>query len=62
MKCDGCGKRPAVSIAIGKCSACLYAEEVGPEKAKRQIELGEAALAAEAEARRRANQQRGRRA
>ena len=36
MNCSSCGKRPATSIATGKCSDCLYEEAMGLEAAERQ--------------------------
>jgi hypothetical protein len=46
MKCRQCREHPAVSVAAGICSSCLYLNEMGAEAHARQVE------AVKAEARR----------
>ena len=36
MKCARCKKYPATSIATGLCSLCLYAENMGDDRAQVQ--------------------------
>lgn len=36
ITCARCQERPAVSVAMGVCSYCLYLESMGAEAADRQ--------------------------
>lgn len=42
-RCQKCGKEPALSPTIRKCEACLYAEEMGEDAARRQYVQSERA-------------------
>jgi hypothetical protein len=48
VTCERCAERPAKSPALRLCEVCLYAEQLGAEKAAEQL-----AAAAAAKARRR---------